>query len=512
MNDRPSTFQTDSITASVLLLAALTVVQRGMGLLRNIWFCRLLADDQLGRWSLIYNFLLLAAPLVVLGLPGSFGRYAERYRQRGQFKAFLLRTTALSGLATLVAFFVVRAWPDGVMQLLFGSVQPFETVVMLASVLAMVIVFNFLVELLTALRLVRFASLMQLASSMVFVICGLILLVFTPLGEHAVLMAYGGGAATASVLGVVVTVCFWRSLPRSEPPLAHRDLWSVLLPFAGWIWTANLISNLFTVTDQFMLKHFSGLPSSAADALVGQYYASRLVPLLLISVAALLSGMLLPHLSSDWESGHRERARWRLNRFVKLLALSFTGAAALVLMCAPLLFQGALGGRYNHGLAVLPGTLTYCIWFSMATVAANYLWCVEKARLASAALLGGLAVNIVLNYVFAPRFGLAGVVSATIIANAVALASVFLLTALSGMRWQRTTWLMAMLPLALWMGGATALGIVVVVAAIGWWKGWMVTNGEFGRLADSVAAARWCFFRRPGARVAASRPGDMPTW
>ena len=59
-------------------------------------FCRWLEPEQLGQWDVAFGFLNLAAPLAVLGLPGSFGRYVEYFRQRGQFHVFLRRTTFVS--------------------------------------------------------------------------------------------------------------------------------------------------------------------------------------------------------------------------------------------------------------------------------------------------------------------------------------------------------------------------------------------------------------------------------
>jgi len=85
----------DSLAASVLMLFALTVVQRMIGFLRGVLFCRWLDAEQLGQWDLAFGFLMLAAPLAVLGLPGSYGRYLEYYRQRGQLKPFLRRSGAL---------------------------------------------------------------------------------------------------------------------------------------------------------------------------------------------------------------------------------------------------------------------------------------------------------------------------------------------------------------------------------------------------------------------------------
>ena len=101
-SDEPRSLRGDSLLASVFFLVGLTIVQRFIGFGRNIVFCGWLADDQLGRWSLAFNFLLLAAPLLVLGVPGSFGCYVEYYRQRGQLQSSLQRTLLLTVGASLV--------------------------------------------------------------------------------------------------------------------------------------------------------------------------------------------------------------------------------------------------------------------------------------------------------------------------------------------------------------------------------------------------------------------------
>ena len=52
---------------------------------------------------MVYSFLMLAAPLAVLGVPGSFGRYAEHYRQRGHLRTFLHRAAVWTAVCTLAA-------------------------------------------------------------------------------------------------------------------------------------------------------------------------------------------------------------------------------------------------------------------------------------------------------------------------------------------------------------------------------------------------------------------------
>jgi O-antigen/teichoic acid export membrane protein len=69
--------QADTLAVSVVILLLATVVQRSVGFGRSVFFCRWLTPEALGEWEMVYSFLMLAAPLAVLGVPGSIGRNAE---------------------------------------------------------------------------------------------------------------------------------------------------------------------------------------------------------------------------------------------------------------------------------------------------------------------------------------------------------------------------------------------------------------------------------------------------
>ena len=105
----------------MLILLGLTVVQRLVGFVRAVLFCRWLDAEQLGLWDMAFSFLLLAAPLVVLAIPGAFGRYLEYYRQRGQLRTFLWRAGLACGglaLAACTGIVLARRWFS---VLIFGS-------------------------------------------------------------------------------------------------------------------------------------------------------------------------------------------------------------------------------------------------------------------------------------------------------------------------------------------------------------------------------------------------------
>jgi len=229
-------------------------------------------------------------------------------------------------------------------------------------------------------------------------------------------------------------------------------MWKTLIPFAGWILLINLLTNLFEIADRYMIVHYASASAAESLAVVGNYHSSRVMPMLLVSVAMMLATVLTPHLSHDWEEGKREKVSARLNLFIKAMAFGLTVLAVAVVVVAPLLFGVAFKGKFAGGLSVLPWTLTYCIWFSLIMVAQKYLWCAEKAGLVGAALGIGLVANIGLNLVLLPRMGLLGAVLATSVANLLALVLILAFNRMLGFHLDRGAWVLLAAPLSLCLG------------------------------------------------------------
>jgi O-antigen/teichoic acid export membrane protein len=498
----PAGPRADTLVGSVLALLAVTVVQRLVGFGRGVIFCRWLTPEALGQWDLAFGFLLLAAPVAVLGLPGSFGRYVEYYRQRGQLRAFLRRATTWTVVFAALAVAAILLTPGWFAEQIFGDARLARLAVLAGLCLAIVIGHHFLESLLMALRRSRVVSGMQFCQSLGFACLSVALLAWWRAGPESALVAY----ALASLVSAAGALLWLRralaELPDEEQaPPPWRAFWARLLPFAAWIWAANLLANLFGVIDRYMLVHCSGLDAAAALADVGNYHSSRIVPLLLIGVASLLGSILMPYLSHDWEAGRRKQVAARMNLAVKLVALALLAAGVGVLLAAPLLFNIAFAGKYDGGLAALPWTLTYCVWFGVAIVAQNYLWCCERAKLCSAALLAGLLLNVGLNLVLVPRYGLMGAVWGTAAANLLALLLPFAFSRAAGMRFDRGAWALALAPAALGFGAwpaAVALAGLLAAAL----RGERLFNFEEKQQLRSVARG---YLGRLGKRRAVPR-------
>jgi O-antigen/teichoic acid export membrane protein len=447
----------DTLAASAIILLGMTVMQRLIGFGRGVLFCRLLDPEQLGQWDVAFSFLNLAAPLAVLGLPGSFGRYFEYYRSRQQLRPFLRRTTVLCCITGVIAIAVIALARHRFSDLIFGRDDRGELVLWLSACLATVIVHNFLVCIFMAARMYRVVTALQFLQSLLFAVISVAMCCYWQQTAVSAVAGYGISALLCVIGSYPLVRRVWGEAAH-EPAIAagRQAFWAKLLPFAAWVWITNLLTNLFDIVDRYMIVHYSGMNVDEALRQVGYYHSSRLIPLLIVALAALLGTMVTPHLSHDWEAGRRREVSVQLNTILKTLGLALYTGAVAVLLIAPLLFHFALAGKFTAGLDQLPLTLAYCTWFGTIAVAQNYLWCAEKAWLSSCSLLIGLVVNVALDLVLLQRFGLHGAVMATTAANFVALSLVYLFSWHYGMRIDRGTWLLSAAPALLWLGPVAA--------------------------------------------------------
>ncbi|MGI9456556.1 MAG: lipopolysaccharide biosynthesis protein [Aeoliella sp.] len=474
----------DTLLASVAVLLAVNVVQRSIGFGRGVLFCRWLDPEALGQWDMAYGFLLLAAPIVVLGLPGCFGRYLERYRGRGQLRTFLVRTCVWTGTLTFLAVSVLLLSRRPLAHLVFGD--PAESLLLAVATvtLAMVILHHFLEAVFAGLRLFRVVSFMQFAQSMLFAVTSLMLLALWRADAWSIVVGYGAACLLSSIGVLMWSRRLMRGSACDSESVAHREFWPPLLKFAAWVWVANVLANLFSVIDRYMIVHYSGLPADEALTLVGYYHTSMLVPILLISVANLLAGAMTPHLSHDWEAGQRASVAARINLTFKLTSLAMFAAGIGVLLFTPTLFHLAFGGKYDDGLLVLPWALASCVWFSLLLVSQTYVWCAEKTRRAALPLAVGLVGNVLLNLLLLPRLGLQGAVIATALATLLALVMQLLVNRQLGMKLSIGTLLASLTPFGLSLSAPLAIASGSLLVFITLFTPWFLDREERREIVD----------------------------
>lgn len=496
--------RSDTLADGILILLVFTIVQRSVGFLRSILFCRWLDAEQLGEWDMAFGFLMLAAPLSVLALSSSFRRYVEHYRQQGLLRRFLSRTTLVYfGLGGVSVTFVLlaRSW---ISSLVFGTPDRGELVVLMALSLAAIIAHHYFLDLFGALRNARLLAGIQLVNSLVFAVVGVVLLSVWRCDASSVVIAFGAACTVCAAIGAIALRQAWRRISDTGGSQESFSTWKKVLPFVGWITLSNFMGATFDVADRYMIVHFSSYSPSEALAQVGIYHSCRVVPLLLVSVVAMAGTIITPHLSRDWESGRRDRVNSQLQLLLKLFGFGLTATCTAILFAAPLMFDVAFQGKFVGASEILPWTLAYCCWFAIFALLQNYVWCCEKAQTATLALLVGLVLNVCLNLLLLPRMGLLGAVLATAMANVVALAILFLFCGGLGLQLERSVWIAVALPVSVCLGPwstTVVLAAVVLEAATGTF---LLNAEEKQQLGDGTRmylsrAARFVPYRRSRA-------------
>jgi len=327
----------------------------------------------------------------------------------------------------------------------------------------------------------------------------------------SMVIAYGA-ACLVSVL-VALGPLRWalQACPNRAEPLPGQAVWAKLVPFAAWMWLGSFLANLFDVADRYMIIHCPAFTADHALSQVGNYHSSRVVPLLLVSIASLVSTIVTPHLSHLWEQGRRDEVAAKLRLLLKLMAFGLTAGGTLVLLAAPLIFGVAFQNKFALGQTVLPWTLTYCTWFGLQGVSQNWLWCNERTRLASIAMLGGLATNVGLNLLLLPRLGLVGAVLATAVGNVVVLAGVCLCNRWLGLRLDQGARVALFLPVAMALGPWVAMAALLVVGLLAV-RGPLLAEDEKRQLADGLNHYRQRiseYFGGAGVAVPKTTPPSM---
>ena len=454
-------FTADSLAMGMLVMLAMTILQRGLGFGRGIWFCRMLSDADVGSLSMAQDFIVMMTPIAMMGIPGSLARYVEQFRQKGHLTPMIVRLAGITAALGVLLVCSLLVAPETFGWLIFLRRDATELILAVAVGVAAIVTFNFVYELLASLRQVRMASWMQFIQSVGFSVVG-------------VGWLYAGGSL-AGLVGVFAAMTFLAVVPgviylhrrwnggRATTAFDAGSMWRRLLPYAAALWAMNIVMNLFGMSDRYMILHWLPGDENVTRAAVGQYHSARIVPLLLTSLAAMVSGVLMPYLAADWEAGRRGEVITKLRQSIAAMSVLFTIGGSLTLLLAPWLFGELLQGRYAEGLSLMPMAMIYCTWGSLAIIAQDYLWVAERGKWVGVAITIGLVLNVALNMALMPSYGIYGAVMATTIANAAVLLAIWTTMWAMGFRLDRDTITMTLLPATMLGGGWVALGCTASV-------------------------------------------------
>ncbi len=493
--------QTDSLAKGIGVLAIANIIQRAIGFIRNLAFCYFLHQSDIGLWALASSFLVLAPPLSVLGIPGCFGRYVESFRRVEQLRSFLRRSLAIAAVGVMVLTTSLLVFPTHSSLLVFGTTVPYSAMIILTCSLLSVVAFNTLLELLNGLRQPSAVSAMQLTSSISFSLLCIPVLIIRPQWQYLV-ATYAISMTIGLLPGLV------RLSRRCGPALSDAVALSKgsmlfrITPFAIAVWSSDLLTNLFDVVDRYMILYLATDDVLANQILVGQFHTARILPVLFLSLAMMLAGMILPYWTSEWEVGNKQKVFRMLFTTIKLSLFSFWGGSVVILLLTPILFETFLDGRYAISQQALPFAMTHCIIAAAAMMLGVFLRCIEANRWAVGVLAVGLLVNVLANWVAVPYLGVIGAMIATLSSTALIVGMYLLLLHFKFAIADRGTVIMLFLPLTLLLGPVAAVASFVASVFILGRTNWIIDRTDRQEIDDTILPLA----KRLGLRLASVWP------
>lgn len=504
-NSGDSEFRVDSLAVGMAVMLAMTILGRGIGFVRGMAFCRLMDDTDVGRWSMAFGFLTLITPVMLLGIPGVLPKFTEHFRIKGQLQLFVRRVAIGTMGCTIVFVMAMLIVPSWFGYAIFLQTQSNGLIYSVAAAVVGMIFYNFVSDLNGSLRQVRVVSVMQFIHGVGFTILSVGWLIGGG-GFMGVLWMFTLACVLATIPGNWSLKRNWYSATRStqfdsevslenvssadsnssaetEPTQQELRLWAMirrLAPYAFALWMTNLIGNAFELSDRYMILHWMPIPEgvtsdtlasvkeSIGQAAVGQYHSGRIIPMMLMSVAMMFAGVLMPYLSTDWEAREWDAVVTRVGDILLAVSALFTMGSALAILAGPFIFEVLLQGRYSDGMRLMPMALCFCTWNSLVMIGQCYLLTAEKGRSIAVAMFTGFVVNLALNAVLLPVYGLPGAVMATLIAHGVAMISVWAAMTVYGFPANGELAALSILPLTLLVSPWLAIFVTGSLACLLW--------------------------------------------
>ena len=405
-------------------------------------FTRLLSAEDYGRYALTIAALSLFHMITFTWLEAAVARFHARADSRKRLR---------DHLSTAYGLYVIAALLGGGLTLTIILLVPVEPRLKTAFAFAFA---SLLLRALLQIGLethraagqVGRYSALEASCLMIGFLIGIGIIMTTDLG------AAGIFAGTAIAAGIMIIVDLPLMLRKARGGKRHPIRTKTYMSYGGPISVSLMFEHLLSVGDRFLIAAFLGQGAVGMYA-AGYGLADRLLDIIFIWFGAAVWPLTIKALEREGEQAAKDVAE----RAAGLMALiAFPAAAGLALVAGPL-SDVIIGENVRaEAASILPWIALSGLMNGMMTYYFHEAFTLKR-KTASMAFIMAMAagLNLVLNLIFIPIFGLVGAAISTVIAYLTAL----LVCAYLGRKHFRLP-----LPWAEWTKAATAT--IIMAAAV----------------------------------------------
>ena len=360
-----------------------------------------------GIWAQVHVTMNLVVGFVGLGLPYAMTRFLPAKTNREEIQEEFYSVLWLVFLVTLVVSIVLIAAADFIAGAFFGGATG------IVRITGLII----LVSSLQTVFLSLFRALRQMKRYALFIIAN----TYVQIGLIAYLVSNGYGILSVVLVVLAITTIILLVLLFSiksqigiKRPHFHRirEYLSFGLPTIP----ASISAWVVASSDRYVISYFLGATS------VGIYSAGYGIGSIILMAGGVLGFVLPPTLSKLYDEGKMEEVKTHLSYSLKyLLAVTIPFVFGAVILAEPVLRMFTTPEIASQGYFVVPLVALSTLFTTAYVPIAHIIILVKKTRIAATIWIVCALVNLGLNILVVPRWGILGAAITTLIAYGLAL-------------------------------------------------------------------------------------------
>jgi O-antigen/teichoic acid export membrane protein len=371
-------------------------------------FTRILPPEEYGRYALALAALSLTHILVFTWLEAAVARFHARAERRGRVRDHLMTAYSLYGAAAIAGGVVLVA----LVQLLPLDIRLKTALSFATASLLLRALMQIGMETHRARGDVSRFSALEASYLLLGFIIGVGIILTTQLGAAGVFV--GTAIAAAVMLVFDLPVMLNRLKGGKRQPVRAAAYAKYGLPIS----MSLIFEHLLSVGDRFLIAGFLGQGAVGMYA-AGYGLADRLLDVIFIWFGAAVWPLTIKAFEQDGPAAAQAMA----GRAAGLMGLiCFPAAAGLALVAEPLTTVLVGEGVRDQAAGILPWIALSGLMNGMMTYYFHEAFTLKRRTGVMAAIMSGSALlNLGLNVLFIPAFGLQGAALATVVAYAIAL-------------------------------------------------------------------------------------------
>jgi O-antigen/teichoic acid export membrane protein len=385
----------------VLMLFATRVFTAGMAIFNGFLLARALGPSAKGDYYLVTLLPATIMTFIQFGLPSAFSYFAARGLVDGIISRTVFLTVALVGPALLLVILLLP-----VLQATIVEGPDANLILFCLLALPLMLHATFTTAIVIGRQAVSWASAVYVVVAISTTVLLVLLVVILDLGLNGALLAYV--LNTAIVAGGFL---IGARRTATRPPISGSVAYRALFGFGLRLYPGNLSHFLTGRIDVYLIAWLMTSPSAP----LGYYSMGVSMAELVLFFPTVVSTLFFPHVSrASREDADRQVPR--VTRVTLLLtacvAVAMVPVATLLIVVLIPAFTPALPALY----VLLPGVAA----LSVSEVLGGYAMGLGRTTTTSVVSIAVLIVNVVLNLVLIPQFGIVGAALASLFAYSVA--------------------------------------------------------------------------------------------